>query len=243
MRLPNLIINILLILISFSEVFSQNELSSKEQQEGWQLLFNGKNFEGWRGAYKEHFPDSGWAIVDGCLSKIKSKGGESRAGGDIVTKQTFSNFELVVDWKITKEANSGIKYFVTEFQPKPPGSAIGLEFQILDDENHPDAKLGKNGNRKAGSLYDLIPAPTNKKLNPVGEWNTARIVSKGNHVEHWLNGEKTIEYERGSETFKNTVAESKYKIWKNFGEAKEGHILLQDHGDEVFFRNIKIRKL
>jgi hypothetical protein len=142
---------------------------------------------------------------------------------------------------ITEGANSGIKYYVTE-KENNKGSAIGLEYQILDDKNHPDAKLGRDGNRTMSSLYDLITAK-NKRPNPIGQWNTARIVSKNNHVEHWLNGMKVLEYERGSKEFREIVAISKYKDWPNFGEAPQGHILLQDHGNKVSFRSIKIRKL
>ncbi len=220
-----------------------NTLTPEEQKQGWQLLWDGKTTNGFRGVYKEKFPEAGWAIKNGELMKVKSAGGESVAGGDIITINEYDNFELKLEFQITPGANSGIKYFVTERMPKPEGSAIGLEFQILDDELHPDAKLGKNGNRKLGGLYDLIPAPKTKKVNAPGTWNEARIVSKENHVEHWLNGEKLIEYERGSDAFKALVAESKYNKWENFGEASKGHILLQDHGDEVKFRNIKLKVL
>lgn len=219
-----------------------NTLTYWEKERGWKLLFDGKTSNGWRGAYKDIFPDHGWKIENGMLTVMASGGGESTNGGDIVTVDKYSNFELTLEFKITKGANSGIKYFVTESEHNQ-GSAIGLEYQILDDENHPDAKLGNHeGSRTLASLYDLIKA-TNKRVNAIGEWNRARIVSKGNHVEHWLNGFKVLEYERGTPEFRKLVQESKYKIWKNFGEAKEGHILLQDHGNEVSFRSIKVRTL
>lgn len=221
-----------------------NVLTKQEKKEGWMLLFDGKKPTQWRGAYKESFPDSGWAVKDGILMKIPSAGGESRAGGDIITLKKFDNFELKIDFRVSPKGNSGIKYFVNEQTPKPAGSAIGLEFQILDDELHPDAKMGKNGNRTIGSLYDLITASDTKKpYKPGTVFNTARIVSKGKKVEHWLNGVKVVEYERGSEAFRALVAGSKYKNYPNFGEAEKGHILLQDHGDLVEFKNIKIRKL
>lgn len=219
-----------------------NTLSAMEKRNGWVLLFDGKSSDGWRGAYKDGFPDQGWKIEGGELVVIKSDGRESRNGGDIITKEQYDNYELTLEAKLTPGANSGVKYFVTERLPKSPGSAIGLEFQLLDDALHPDAKLGKNGNRTVGSLYDLIPAQT-KKAKSIGEWNQVRIVSKNKHIEHWLNGSKVVEYDRGNADFRALVAESKYKNYQGFGEAVEGHLLLQDHGDEVHYRNIKLRKL
>jgi hypothetical protein len=221
--------------------FIPNTISEYEKKNGWKLLFDGKSTKGWRGAYKEKFPEKGWEVKEGELSVLASTGAESTNGGDIVTLEEFGDFELVADFKITEGANSGIKYYVTE-KENNKGSAIGLEFQILDDKNHPDAKLGRDGNRTISSLYDLITAK-NKRVNPIGEWNTARIVSKNNHVEHWLNGMKVLEYERGSKEFRELVAASKYKDWPAFGEAAKGRILLQDHGNKVSFRSLKIRKL
>jgi len=219
-----------------------NTLSATEKAAGWRLLWDGKTSDGWRRARSPEFPKSGWTIKDGELIVNETGGKESAAGGDIVTNEKFSDFELQVDFKITPGANSGIKIFVDTELNKGAGSSIGPEFQILDDEKHPDAKLGRNGNRTIGSLYDMIPAPANKKVNPVGEWNHALILSKGQHVEFRLNGEKTVEFERGSQAWRDTVAISKFKAWKPaFGELPEGRILLQDHGNKVFFRNIKIR--
>ena len=187
-------------------------------------------------------PQKGWVVEDGILKVLKGSGGESTNGGDIITTKKYGNFILKVDFKITEGANSGIKYFVDPDLNKGEGSAIGCEFQILDDKNHPDAKLGVKGNRTLGSLYDLIPAPENKPFFN-GFFNTAMIVVKGNHVEHWLNGVKLLEYERNNQMWNALVAYSKYKDWPNFGNVEEGHILLQDHGDEVWFRNIKIKEL
>lgn len=209
------------------------KLSRKEKKNGWQLLFNGIDSKGWKKADGKPFPSKGWTINNGTLLVAPQLG----RGGDVVTEESFADFELVLEFKITEKANSGIKYFVF------PNSSLGCEFQILDDEKHPDATMGKNGNRKQGGLYDLITPSATKKDKPVGEWNQARIVSKGSHVEHWLNGKKIVEYERGSDAFKHLVAGSKYKNNKGFGEVAQSPILLQDHGDEVAFRNIKIRKL
>ncbi len=219
-----------------------NQLSDYEKKNGWILLFDGKTSNGWRGAYKDKFPEKGWEINNGELCVLNADGKESTNGGDIVTLEEFADFELVADFKITKGANSGIKYYVTE-KENNQGSAIGLEYQILDDDNHPDAKLGHSGNRTMSSLYDLIPAAKEKRTNPIGDWNVARIISKNNHVEHWLNGFKVLEYERGSKEFLALVAMSKYKDWPNFGQAFKGRILLQDHGNKVDYRSIKIRKL
>ena len=221
-----------------------NMLTDFELKSGWKLLFDGESSKGWRGAYKDSFPGKGWEIRDGEITVLSSEGHESANGGDIVTLGQYKAFDLSFDFKITAGANSGVKYFVT-LKEKNEGSAIGLEYQILDDSLHPDAKLGRDGDRTMASLYDLIPSVKQARfIHPVGKWNTGRIiVYPNNHVEHYLNGIKVLEYERGSPAFRSLVAVSKYKIWPNFGEAPEGHILLQDHGNEVSFRSIKIRVL
>ena len=219
-----------------------NTLTAKEKAAGWVLLWDGKTTNGWMGARLDSFPLKGWIIDHGILKVLGSDGREASNGGDIVTTKTYKNFILKVDFKITQGANSGVKYFVDPTMNKGEGSAIGCEFQILDDMRHPDAKLGVKGNRKLGSLYDLIPAPENKPFN-IDTFNTAMIIVKDNHVEHWLNGVKLIEYERNNQEWNALVAYSKYKNWPNFGNAKEGYILLQDHGNEVWFKNIKIKKL
>ena len=219
-----------------------NALSPREKAEGWQLLWDGKTSEGWRGARLNIFPEKGWTIKDGVLTVEKGNGGESTNGGDIVTTKKYRNFMLSVDFQITQGANSGIKYFVDPGMNKGAGSAIGCEFQILDDLRHPDAKLGVKGNRKLGSLYDLIPAPEQKPFD-INRFNTALVIVRGKHVEHWLNGVKLLEYDRDSQQWNALVAYSKYRDWPNFGNAAEGHILLQDHGDEVRFKNIKIKEL
>jgi hypothetical protein len=224
-----------------------NTLTKQEQRDGWKLLFDGKTTTGWRGAYKETFPAKGWSVSNGTLSVQKTDGSESQNFGDIVTTDEYSQFDLRFEFKLSEGANSGVKYFVAEHVPKPAGSAFGLEFQVLDDDRHPDAKMGRDGNRTVGSLYDLITAK-GKAANPIGQWNSGRVLVQGNHVEHWLNGRKVVEYERGSEAFRALVAQSKYAAPAynangRFGEAPKGHILLQDHGDHVEFRNIKIKVL
>lgn len=223
-----------------------NTLTPDEQNSGWKLLFDGKTSGTWVGAYKDKFPEVGWNISDGMINVHETQGKEGGTGGDIVTKETYKAFDLSFDFRLTPGANSGVKYFVRlSPEEKNSGSAIGLEYQVLDDSLHPDAKLGRNGDRTLSSLYDLIPANKQKRfIHPIGQWNTGRvIVYPNNHVEHYLNGIKVLEYERGSKEFKDLVAISKYKIWHEFGEAPEGHLLLQDHGNDVSFRSIKVRVL
>lgn len=211
-----------------------NKLTDKEIKDGWKLLWDGKTSTGWRSYNKPGFPATGWEMKDGIMTVMPSQQGKS--GGDIITESTFKNFELSVDFMYTPGANSGIKYFIDG------KTNVSCEYQILDDKLHPDAKLGKNGDRTLAGLYDLIP-PKSKKDNGPNQWNTAKIIVKGNHVEHWLNGQMTVSYERGDAAWKALVETSKFKGSPNFGEAAEGHILLQDHGNKVSFRNIKIREI
>lgn len=196
-------------------------------------LFDGKTLNGWRAAQRDTLPDKGWYVENSELIFDPSKG----HGSDIITTRSFKDFDLSVQFKISEGGNSGIKYFLL------PNTSLGCEYQVIDDSRHPDAKLGINGNRKTGALYDIMPADPNKPYKPAGQWNTARIVVKGNHAEHWLNGKKILEYERGSEAFKQAIAKSKFSTTKGFAEATSAPILLQAHGDKVLFRNIKIKEL
>jgi len=226
-----------------------NTLTEQEKAEGWLLLFDGATFKGWRGLGRSDIPKGHWTIEAGCIKKIPSgdvrlqSDGQPLQGGDIMTRETFTDFELKFEWKISRAGNSGIKYNVSEemsVSHPPESAALGFEYQILDDDNHPDAKNGEN--RTAAALYDLI-APEGKILKPVGEFNTGCIVFKENHGEHWLNGIKVLEYDLKTPLMEELLRKSKYAPIKGFAEKRSGHIVLQDHTDAVWFRNIKIRKL
>ena len=214
------------------------QLNSKEKKQGWKLLFDGISTKGWMSSDGSAFPQKGWVINNG---ELTTKPEQGIHGTDIITDGEYSDFELRVDFKTTEGANSGIKYFFTKYEK---GGLLGLEYQIIDDERHPDAKLGRNGNRKCAALYDMFPAGNDKKVNPPGEWNTALIVSKGMHVEHWLNGKKVLDFDRLSPSYMEAFQASKYReSVPVFGSVKKGHILLQFHGDVVSFRNIRIKAI
>jgi hypothetical protein len=209
-----------------------NTLTAEEKAAGWKLLFDGRTTDGWVGVGKAAFPDKGWSVVDGALFHTKGGG-----GGDIVTTENYENFELTWEWKIGQVGNSGLKYNLPD-----PKKGVGFEYQMIDDEHHPDGIKGGRLHQTAG-LYDLIEPSADKKVNPVGEWNASQLVVRGNHVEHWLNGGKTVEFEIASDALKELVAKSKYKSVAKFGEKTVSPILLQDHGDEVSVRSIKLRVL
>lgn len=224
--------------------YKPNTLTAYEKKDGWRLLFDGKTSNGWMSFKKTAFPQTGWEIKDGTMNVLSSEGKEAANGGDIVTRDQFIAFDLSFEYKLTPGANSGVKYFVT-LTENNSGSAIGLEYQVLDDSLHPDAKLGRDGNRTLASVYDLIKAEKPQaSIRPIGKWNTGRVVvHPGNRVEHFINGYKVLEYVRGSKEYRDLVAISKYNVWKNFGEAPKGYILLQDHGNAVSYRSIKIKPL
>ncbi len=225
--------------------YTLNTISPLEQAQGFSLLFNGKDLSGWRAVLKQSPPEKGWEVENGVLHIMPADSTASQKFGDLLSTNQYKAFELNFDFKLTEGANSGLKYFVTESE-KSARAGLGLEYQVLDDARHPDAKMGTGGNRTMSSLYDLIPA---RKLDArfqkkIGEWNQAKIVVYPNNlVQHWLNGFKVVEYERGSNSYKALVAQSKFAPHEGFGLAEQGPILLQDHGNSVYYKNIKIRKL
>ena len=209
-----------------------NALTDAEKADGWKLLFDGTSTAGWQALGAKPFPTKGWTVSEGTLHHAKGAG-----GGDIVTVGAFENFELAWEWKIAEGGNSGLKYNLPD-----PTKGVGFEYQLLDDTKHPDSKL-HDGTRTTGSLYDVLPAAADKKLKAPGEWNSSRVVVKGNHAEHWLNGAKTVEFEMGGEALKTAIAASKFKSNAAFGVKTKSPILIQDHGDEISLRAMKIRAL
>lgn len=229
---------IVMLFLAGSLSAQDNTLTKKEKKQGWKLVFDGKTTEGWRGYNKTAFPATGWNIDQGSLHCVPNG-----KGGDIILNDQYSNFEFVLDWKISEGGNSGIFIFGKEIQGKPIYHSAP-EMQVLDNERHPDAKLGKNNNRKAGSLYDMIPAnPQNAK--PAGEWNHVKIVAKNGNVEFWQNDAKVVTFTMGTDEWKKMCADSKFKGWPDFvnNEGKSGYIGLQDHGNDVWYKNIKIKML
>ena len=218
------------------------------QSDGWRTLFDGKSFIGWRGLGYDSVPSAHWTIENGAIKKIprgqvpRMPDGQPAAGGDLMTIDTYRDFELTWEWKIGRGGNSGVKYNVSEqlsVSASPNHAALGFEYQLLDDSLAEDNKIPSH---RAGALYDMIP-PAANVVKPAGAWNQSRLVYRGNHGEHWLNGKKIVEYDMGTAHFDSLLAKSKYRNIKNFADRRAGHIVLQDHGEEVYFRNIRIRVL
>jgi hypothetical protein len=225
-----------------------NTVSADEREAGWRPLFDGETFDGWRGLGYDSVPSAHWKIENGAIRKIprgqvaRMPDGQPASGGDLMTKETFGDFELSWEWKIGRGGNSGVKYNVSEaisMAASPSHAALGFEYQLLDDSLAEDNKIPSH---RAGALYDMI-APSAATVRPAGEWNGSRLVFRGNHGMHWLNGTKIVEFELGTPRTDSLLAKSKYRNIKNFAQRRAGHIVLQDHGEEVFFRNIKIRDL
>jgi hypothetical protein len=222
--------------IAAGQTAAPNQLTEAEKKEGWALLFDGKAIQSWRGYQKPDMAGLRWIVQDGCLALPASDGTDTRGERDIISTKQYGDFDLAWEWRISEGGNSGVKYLVTEGRP----AALGHEYQVIDDARHADA--AKRDSRRTGSFYDVLAAPT-AKPRPAGEFNQSRILLKGNHVEHWLNGAKILEYELDSDALRKAIADSKFKDVEGFDKAKSGHILLQDHGNAVCYRNLKIREL
>ena len=238
----------LLVLSGVAAAQNPNGLSAAERAEGWRLLFDGTSLTGWRGLGYDTVPTAHWRVVDGAIVKVptakvqRQADGQPVSGGDLMTVDSFGDFELALEWRVMPGANSGVKYNVSEelsLKHASNHAALGFEYQVLDDERHPDNQIDSH---RAGSLYDILAPGAAKRLRPVGEWNSARIVLRGSHGEHWLNGAKIVEFDLGTPRLDSLLAKSKYKPIPGFAERRRGHIVLQDHGDEVHFRNIRIRE-
>ena len=230
-------------------VVQANTLTPTEQGDGWRLLFDGNTFDGWRGLGYDSVPTAHWKIENGTIRKLadgqvpRLPDGQPAAGGDLMTRETFRDFELTWGWKISRAGNSGVKYNVSEeisMAAAPNHAALGFEYQVLDDDRNEDNKLA---NHRAGALYDLIAPNSRKRLRAVGEWNRSSIIVRGRHGEHWLNGRKVVEYDLGTPRMDSLLAKSKYRTIPGFADRRMGHIVLQDHGDEVYYRSIKFREL
>ncbi len=213
-----------------------NQLSPADQKAGWTLLFNGTSLDGWRAYKRADASGTRWVVKDGLLCLDPGDKTDTRGARDIVFDKPYSQFEFTWDWRVSPGGNSGVKYFVLEDRD----AAIGHEYQLIDDTRHPDAKVGPH--RQTAALYDVFPA-ANRPSKPAGEWNTSRVVVRGNDVEHWLNGTKVLAYTLDSPALKEAIAKSKFKDVERFGKPQNGLLLLQDHGDAVCYRNVKVRPL
>ncbi|MDB4583822.1 DUF1080 domain-containing protein, partial [Draconibacterium sp.] len=227
----------------------QNTLSKSEVKAGWELLFDGKTFNGWRGLGRETVQNDHWKVENGCIHKVNNEEvlkatGKKIDGGDLITIEKFDNFEFSFEWKIKKDGNSGIKYNVSEEISTTYGgkhSALGFEYQILDDDSEEYKGKLKPSQYTAG-LYEMYKAE-NVKINPIGEFNRSRILLDGNHGEHWLNGVKVLEYEFGTAEFDSLFQKSKYNKYPGFEKKRKGHLVITNHSDDSWYRNIKIRRI
>ena len=217
---------------------SANTLSAADKNAGWKLLFDGSSLTGWRGFKKPDASGTRWSVKDGALCLAKAEGADTHGARDIITSDTFNDFDLRWEWRVEPGSNSGLKYFISEDRDAGTlGGAVGHEYQLIDDRRHPDAKIST---RQTASFYD-VKAATSHPTKPVGQWNSSRVVVNGNHVEHWLNERKVLEYELGSPETLAAVKKSKFKDVGGFGTKVPGHILLQDHGEAVCYRSLRIR--
>jgi len=223
---------LLLAVASLAGAAESNQLAPAEKGAGWMLLFDGKSTQGWHAFQKKTFPAKGWIVEDGWLH------GLGQGGGDILSDGEYDQFELQWEWKLASGGNSGLKYFVLETRK----TALGHEYQMLDDALNPDGKVAA-GKHVTASFYDVLKPTLSPPTRPMGEINQSRILVRGNHIEHWLNGSKVLEYDCGSPAVQAAVAESKFKNVPGFGNCVKGHILLQDHGSNVWFRDLKLRRL
>jgi Domain of Unknown Function (DUF1080) len=226
-------------LLGPSAVAAQNALTPEEQREGWRLLFDGRSMAQWRGYRQPDIRALRWTVKDGCLALPPADHADTRGARDLVTRDEFDDFELAWDWRVAEGSNSGVKYFVQETRP----DAIGHEYQLIDDARHEDAKE-RNGRRGTAAFYDVLAAPLARdKVRPAGTFNHSRILVRANHVEHWLNGALVLQYELDTDQLRAAIADSKFKDVAGFDRHQRGHLLLQDHGDAICFRNIKVRQL
>jgi 3-keto-disaccharide hydrolase len=206
------------------------------QGDGFKPLFDGKSLDGWRGYKKADTAETRWKVENGIVTIPENDGKDTRGQRDIISTATYDQFDLRWEWKVAQGGNSGLKYFVLEDE----ASAIGHEYQMIDDERHADAKIGPH--RQTAAFYDVLPA-ADRPLKPAGEWNSSQVIVKGKHVEHWLNGKRVLQYELDSPELKAAIAKSKFKDIARFGTPQSGHILIQDHGDQVWYRKIEIKRL
>ena len=232
MNLRPLLASLLFAAGTLAVAAADNQLSPAEKSAGWQLLFDGKTFNGWRPYAKKDAPVTGWEVVDGTMHAIAKVKGDQ-----LITEKKYNDFELSWEWKLPPAGNNGVKYFVTEARPKSPGH----EYQMLDDTGHPDGKIGPH--RQTASFYEVLPPAADKPLRKPGEWNQSKIVVRGKTVEHWLNGKNVLTYELGSPAVVAGIAKSKFKNDAGFGDKIPGHIMLTYHSDDCWYRNIKIREL